>query len=91
MEALSLISELKKASETAVGTLMASLNEKAGRLIKAGNFNGAINVYSTDIGPLAPESKPAREKKIREIEQMRREAESGPADSGSEPEEEPRP
>jgi serine/threonine protein kinase len=91
LEALGLISELKKASDSAVGTLMASLNEKADRLIRAGNFNGAINVYNTDIGELAPESKTAREKKIREIEQMLRDAESIPADSGSEAQEENRP
>ena len=74
-EALNLISDLKKASDAAVAKLMDSLNEKADRLIEDGNFEGAINVYSTDIGPLAPESQIERERKIREIERMRQEAE----------------
>ena len=91
MEALELISELKKSSDSAVGTLMDSLNEKAARLISAGNFTGAINVYNTDIGELAPESKTAREKKIREIEQMRRDAESIPGDASPDAVEEPLP
>ena len=73
-EALELISELKKASDEAVAKLMESLNEKAARLIEAGNYDGAINVYSTDIGPLAPESLPERERKMLnlELEKMRR-------------------
>ena len=74
-EALNLISDLKKASDAAVAKLMDSLNEKADRLIEDGNFEGAINVYSTDIGPLAPESQIERERKIREIERMSQEAE----------------
>ena len=73
-EALNLISDLKKASDAAVAKLMDSLNEKAARLIEDGNFDGAINVYSTDIGPLAPESLPERERKMLnlELEKMRR-------------------
>ena len=73
-EALSLISELKKASDAAVAKLMASLNEKAALLIREGNYEAAINVYSTDIGPLAPESLPERERKMLnlELEKMRR-------------------
>ena len=67
-EALNLISDLKKASDAAVAKLMASLNEKAGQLIEAGNIDGAINVYSTDIGPLAPESLPERERKMLDLE-----------------------
>ena len=72
--ALNLISDLKKASDAAVAKLMDSLNEKAARLIEDGNFDGAINVYSTDIGPLAPESLPERERKMLnlELEKMRR-------------------
>lgn len=73
-EALNLISDLKKASDAAVAKLMDSLNEKAARLIEDGNFDGAINVYSTDIGPLAPESLPERARKMLnlELEKMRR-------------------
>ena len=73
-ETLNLISDLKKASDAAVAKLMDSLNEKAARLIEDGNFDGAINVYSTDIGPLAPESLPERERKMLnlELEKMRR-------------------
>lgn len=68
LEALALISELKKASDEAVAKLMATLNEKAARLIEDGNFDGAINVYNTDIGPLAPESLPYRERKMLDLE-----------------------
>ncbi len=74
MEALDLISKLKTASNAAVADLMNSLNEKAAQLIEAGNIDGAINVYSTDIGPLAPESQIERERKMLnlELEKMRR-------------------
>ncbi len=68
LEALDLISKLKTASDTAVANLMESLNGKAGRLIESGNIDGAINVYSTDIGPLAPESLPYRERKMLDLE-----------------------
>ena len=78
-EALSLISELKKASDAAVSKLMESLNEKAGRLVEEGNYDAAINVYNTDIGPLAPESRIERERKIRELERKRQDAASGSA------------
>ena len=71
MEALDLIFKLKTASNKAVADLMASLNEKAGQLIESGNIDGAINVYSTDIGPLAPESQVERKRKILELEKMR--------------------
>ena len=73
-EALNLISDLKKASDAAVAKLMESLNEKAAKLMEDGNIDGAINVYSTDIGPLAPESLPERERKMLnlELEKMRR-------------------
>ena len=71
-EARSLISELDKASGEAVAALMESLNGKAAALLEAGNFDGAVNVYTTDIGPLAPESRPLREQKIAEIERMKR-------------------
>ena len=71
MEALGLIFKLKTASNKAVADLMASLNEKAGQLIEAGNIDGAINVYSTDIGPLAPESQAERKRRILELEKMR--------------------
>ena len=77
MEALSLISDLKKASDAAVAKLMASLNEKAAPLIREGNYEAAINVYNTDIGPLAPESLPERERKMLELEKMRRDAAPG--------------
>ena len=73
-EALTLISELKKASDAAVAKLMESLNEKAAKLMEDGNIDGAINVYSTDIGPLAPESQIERERKIRELERKRQNA-----------------
>lgn len=89
LEALALISELKKASDEAVAKLMATLNEKAARLIEDGNYDAAINVYNTDIGPLAPESQPERERKILEIERMRRDAAPGANESAAE--EEPRP
>ena len=88
-ETLDLILELKKASGTAVGKLMESLDEKAARLMEEGNYDGAINVYSTDIGPLAPESRIAREQKIMEIEKNRQDAaaspsgESVPSESGT--------
>ena len=75
-EALNLISELKKASDASVAKLMESLNEKAGRLVEEGNYDAAINVYSTDIGPLAPESRIERERKIRELEKKRQDASS---------------
>ena len=73
-EALNLISDLKKASDAAVAKLMESLNEKAAKLMEDGNIDGAINVYSTDIGPLAPESQIERERKMLnlELEKMRR-------------------
>ena len=100
MEALNLISELKTASDTAVANLMKSLNEKAGRLMEDGNIDGAINVYSTDIGPLAPESLPYRERKMLdlELEKMRRDypdmdmfGNAAPGSGESPMEEEPRP
>ena len=74
VESLELIFELKQASGAAVGKLMDSLDEKAVRLLEEGNYDGAINVYTTDIGPLAPESRTIREQRIRELERMRREA-----------------
>ena len=77
-EAMEIMSELKKASDAAVEKLMESLNAKAARLMEEGNYDGALNVYSTDIGPLAPESKNARERKIMEIEQARPGTASGP-------------
>ncbi|MBP5585130.1 MAG: serine/threonine protein kinase [Lentisphaeria bacterium] len=67
-EAFNLISDLKKASDAAVAKLMTSLNEKAAPLIREGNYDAAINVYSTDIGPLAPESLPERERKMLDLE-----------------------
>jgi serine/threonine protein kinase len=76
-DALNLISELKKASGEAVAELMETLNEKADRLVEEGNYDAAINVYSTDIGPLAPESRIERERKIRDLEKMRQDAASG--------------
>ena len=84
-EALQLILELRKASDAAVARLMESLNEKADKLIEAGNYDGAINVYGTDIGPLAPESRIEREQKVRELEQMRRDAEAAAAPESEEP------
>ena len=87
--ALNLISELKKASDAAVAKLMDSLNGKAARLIEDGNYDAAINVYSTDIGPLAPESQTERERKIRELEAMRQAA-AGESDESA-PEEETNP
>ena len=71
VEALNLISELKKASDEAVAKLMDSLNGKAARLIEEGNYDAAVNVYNTDIGPLAPESQGERMRKILDIELMR--------------------
>ncbi len=87
LEALSLISDLRKASGTAVAKLMENLDAKAARLIEEGNYDGAINVYNTDIGNLAPESRPLREQRIRELEQIRRgnEQSSGESLSGEEP------
>lgn len=76
-EAMDIMSDLQKASDAAVAKLMESLNGKAARLIEAGNYDGAVNVYKTDIGPLAPESQIERERKIREIEQLRRDAAPG--------------
>ena len=67
----------------AVDNLMKALDAKAARLMEAGNYDGAINVYSTDIGELAPESLVARERKIRELEQMRRNAAADTAESDS--------
>ena len=84
-EARRLISELEAARDADVKALMDSLNEKADRLIEAGNFNGAINVYNTDIGELAPESKTARNERIEVIERMRRDAGTVPANSGPGP------
>ena len=72
MEALELISGLKKASDAAVAELMAELDKKAAPLIEAREWDGAANVYRTDIGPLAPESRSLREQKIAEIERMKR-------------------
>ncbi len=72
MEALELISGLKKASDAAVAELMAELEKKAAPLIEAREWDGAANVYRTDIGPLAPESRTLREQKIAEIERMKR-------------------
>ena len=89
IEARALISELKKASDEAVAKLMAPLNEKAAELIAKGDYDAAINVYNTDIGPLAPESQPERERKILEIERMRLNAAPGPDESATE--EDPRP
>ncbi len=80
LEALNIIADLKKASDAAVANLMGNLNEKADQLLKEGNLDGAINVYSTDIGPLAPESQTEREKMIRELEKKRQDA--APAESG---------
>jgi serine/threonine protein kinase len=81
-EALDLISELKKASDAAVEKLMETLNGKAANLMEDGNIDGAINVYSTDIGPLAPESKAEREQKILELEKKRQDAESKTGEPG---------
>ncbi len=67
-EALGLIAGLEKASDAAVAKLMASLNEKAAQLANEGNLDAAINVYNTDIGPLAPESQPERERKMLDLE-----------------------
>ena len=89
-EALNLISELKKASDAAVAKRMESLNEKAAQLLKDGNIDGAVNVYKTDIGPLAPESKVERERKIFELEKMRQDAKpktDGPEEPGESEEE----
>lgn len=72
MEALELISGLKKASDAAVTKLMTELAGKAAPLIEAREWDGAANVYRTDIGPLAPESRTLREQKIAEIERMKR-------------------
>ena len=77
MEALELISGLKKASDAAVAELMAELDKKAAPLIEAREWDGAANVYRTDIGPLAPESRTLREQKIAEIERMKRLASLG--------------
>ena len=87
LEALSLISDLRKASGAAVAKLMENLDAKAARLIEEGNYDGAINVYNTDIGDLAPESRTLREQRVRELEQIRRENEqsSGEFPSGEEP------
>ncbi len=84
VEALNLISELKKASDEAVAKLMDSLNGKAARLIEEGNYDAAVNVYNTDIGPLAPESQGERERKIRELEAMRQDAASAPGEPAPE-------
>ena len=100
IEALALISELKKASDEAVAKLMARLNRKAAGLIEKGNYEAAINVYNTDIGPLAPESLPYRERKMLdlELEKMRRDypdmdmfGNAAPGSGESPMEEEPRP
>ena len=75
-QAKPLIFSLKKASAAAVAELMERLGEKAAPLIEAREWDGAINVYRTDIGPLAPESLSARNRKIEEIRRMQQEAES---------------
>jgi hypothetical protein len=72
MEALAIISDLKKVSDAAVAELMDALAKKAAPLIEAREWDGAANVYRTDIGPLAPESRTLREQKIAEIERMKR-------------------
>ena len=76
-EARAMIFELKRERDKAVGELMNSLKAKADPLIDAGNFDGAISIYSFDIGPLEPESEPARKKEISKLEGMRRDAELG--------------
>ena len=86
IEAIALISELKKASDEAVAKLMARLNQKAAGLIEKGNYEAAVNVYNTDIGPLAQESLPERERKMIEIEQMRLNAAAEPGEPAPEEE-----
>jgi len=80
-----LIVSLRNASIAAVEGLMEKLDRKAAPLIEAHEWDGAINVYRTDIGPLAPESQEARDRKIREIQKMRQDAEA--AQDASQPEE----
>jgi len=87
-EAKSLIFVLKKASADAVADLMEKLDQKAAPLIRAHEWDGAVNVYLIDIGPLAPESLEARERKVGEIRRLRQEAgekESGPGTGGNLP------
>ena len=79
VESKVIISKLEAASADAVRELMDKLDRKAAPLIEAREWEGAINVYRIDVGPLAPESQEARERKIREIEQKRQEAASVPA------------
>lgn len=74
VESKILIEKLESASADAVGKLMDELDRKAAPLIEAHEWEGAVNVYRTDIGPLAPESQKAREQRIREIERKREDA-----------------
>ena len=73
-EARAMIYELEMERNEAVRELMESLKAKAAPLIDAGNIDGAISVYSFDIGPLEPESEFARKEEIGKLEAMRRDA-----------------
>ena len=76
-EALAIISDLETARDADVRNLMDSLKAKAAELINAGNYDGAIHVYNTDIGPLAPESEDARNLEIERLKEMRQNTEPG--------------
>ena len=63
---------------------MDELDKKAAPLIEAHEWDGAANVYRTDIERLKAESEAMRNQKIREIELMKQNDASG-----GEPEEDP--
>ena len=81
VEAFELMNDLKKASDKAVDGLMQVLDEKAAPLIKAGDWDGAVGIYSDESDPLAPESKRSRDRKIAEIGRLRRKAAADAAKS----------
>ena len=71
-EANGLIARLQEASTVAVRKLMDDLGQKAAPFLEVKDFNGAIDVYRNNIGPLATESQMFREQAIYEIEQTQK-------------------
>ena len=61
----------------AVAELMNELDRKAAPLIEAHEWDGAANVYRTDIERLKAESEAQRNRKIQEIEHMKQDDVSG--------------
>jgi len=84
IEALELISELKRALDAEIAELMAELDRKAAPFIEAHEWEDAANVYRNDIKRLKAESERLRNQKIFEIERMRRnDASSGDSDKAA--------